>query len=147
MYVRSEYKKPKKLALGGAVILGQGENAILRPPPGDVPPIAVPDDIHEDAAPVDQVAAAIQRARSFRNDVPAVKVQPPVNERFVSAPVSRETVSYSGKREDRPGRMTLTAAQREAAKISGLSETEYARNLLLLREAKAADPDRYGTSQ
>lgn len=147
MYVRSEYKKPKKLALGGAVILGQGENAILRPPPGDVPPIAVPDDIHEDAAPVDQVAAAIQRARSFRNDVPAVKVQPPVNERFVSAPVSREAMSWSGKRDDRPGSIRLTPAMQEAAKIAGISLAEYSRQLLRLREEKANDPLKYGGGQ
>lgn len=146
MYVRREYRA-KKFATGGAVILGQGENAILRPPPGEAPPIVVPDDVQEDSVPAAQVAAAIARARTFRNDVPTVKVQPAANERCFSAPVSREALSWSGRREDRPGRMTLTAAQREAAKISGLSETEYARNLLLLREAKAADPDRYGTSQ
>lgn len=142
MYIRSEYKKPKKFAIGGAVILGQGESAIMRPPPGEPPPIDVP----EDAAPADQVALAIQRARSFRNDVPAVKVSP-ISERFVSAPVSRESVSFSGKREDRPGRITLTPAMKEAARISGLSEVEYGRKVLLLREAKQLDPDKYGSDR
>ena len=74
MYVRSEYKKPKKFNLGGAVILGHGEDAVMRPPPGA--PINVPTDT-EDATPdvsADAVAAAIERARSFRKNVPAVKV-------------------------------------------------------------------------
>jgi hypothetical protein len=54
-------------------------------------------------------------------------------------------VSYSGKREDRPGSITLTAQQVEAAKIAGISLVEYSRNLLRLREEKAADPARYGS--
>lgn len=61
MYVRSEYKKPKKFAIGGAVILGNGKDAVLRPPPGEPPPTEVP----EDAAPADQVAAAIAKARKL----------------------------------------------------------------------------------
>lgn len=66
---------------------------------------------------------------------------------IVSAPVSREAPSWTGKREDRPGSITLSLAQKEAARISGLTEVEYSRNLLRLREAKAADPDRYGSGQ
>jgi hypothetical protein len=45
--------------------------------------------------------------------------------------------SWSGKREDRPGSITLTPAQKEASRISGLSEVEYARQLIRLREEKA----------
>jgi len=152
VYVRSEYKKPKKFAIGGAVILGHGQDAVLRPPPGEAPPIDVPDDdIPEAASDVsaDAVSAAIARARSFRNAVPAVKVEPPENNRRIySAPTScREAPSWSGKREDRPGSITLSAAQREAARISGISIVEYAQNLIRLREEKAADPDRYGSGQ
>lgn len=146
MYVRREYKA-KKFATGGAVILGNGEDAILRPPPGEPAPIAVPDDIGEDAAPADQVAATIARARSFRNDVPAVKVQPPASERFVSAPVTREAMSWSGKREDRPGSIVLTPAMKEAAKIAGITETAYAIQLLRLRQEKIDDPAKYGSGQ
>lgn len=135
VYLHSRYKS-RKFATGGAVILGNGEDAVMRPPPGEPPPIDVPDDIPEDAAPADQVAATIERARSFRNDVPAVK-QSPVSERRFSAPVSRESVSYSGKREDRPGRITLSIDQREAAKIAGISEVQYAEQLIRLREEKA----------
>jgi hypothetical protein len=54
----------------------------------------------------------------------------------VSAPVSREVPSASGLRS--PGRVTLTAQQREAAKMSGVSEAEYARQLLRLRELQAS---------
>lgn len=54
----------------------------------------------------------------------------------VSAPVSRETPSSSGN-GDRPGRITLSAAQKEAAKIAGISEAEYAKNVIRLRNEKA----------
>jgi len=58
---------------------------------------------------------------------------------IVSAPVSRETMgtmggSYNG---DRPGRITLSVAQKEAARFSGISEREYAEQLLRLRAEKA----------
>jgi hypothetical protein len=53
-----------------------------------------------------------------------------------SAPVSREVPSAgSGTRP--PGKITLTAQQKEFARISGISETEYARNLLKLNQMKA----------
>lgn len=54
----------------------------------------------------------------------------------VSAPVSREAPSSSGN-GDRPGRVTLTVAQKEAAKMAGISEAEYAKQLLRLRQEKA----------
>ena len=62
---------------------------------------------------------------------------------LVSAPVSREVPTSI--REDRSGRLTLSVEQREAARISGLTDVEYARNVLRLREEKANDPDRYGS--
>jgi hypothetical protein len=134
MYVHSKYKS-RKFATGGAVILGHGETAIMRPPPGEPPAIEVPSDIPEDAAPADQVAATIARARSFRE---TPEVHQPVSERsIVSAPVARESVSYSGRREDRPGSITLSIAQKEAARIAGITETAYAQQLIRLREAKA----------
>jgi hypothetical protein len=53
----------------------------------------------------------------------------------VSAPVSREApVTSSG---ERPGRITLTALQKEAAKIAGITEVEYAKNLQRLKAEKA----------
>ena len=133
MYVRSAYRA-KKFATGGAVITDDGGSTlVMKPPPG---PMAVPEDISEDIAPVDQVAAAIERARSFRELVP--DLPKPIEDRsLVSAPVSRETMGWStGRTESRPGRLTLSMAQREAAKIAGVSEAEYATQLLRLREAK-----------
>lgn len=152
MYVRSQYKKPKKFNLGGAVILGHGETAVMRPPPGEPPAsIDVPDDIPEDAAPADQVAAAIAKARNPRSEMPSLhnEAEPenvqPQRRGIVSAPVSRESMSWTGRREDRPGSIRLSAAQVEAAKIAGISTVEYAKNLIRLREEKANDPDRYGS--
>lgn len=57
-----------------------------------------------------------------------VKPRQPV----VAAPVSREPTqeSISGSR------VTLTAAQREAAKLSGISDVDYARNLIKMRKAQ-----------
>lgn len=56
------------------------------------------------------------------------------NSSMVSAPVSREVPTST--RGERPGRVTLTVAQKEAAKISGVTEKEYAENLLRLRQDK-----------
>jgi hypothetical protein len=65
------------------------------------------------------------------------------NRRLYSAPVSRDAPSLSSMRADPP--LQLTPLQREAAKISGISEAEYKAQLLKLKEAKAqgqygADP-------
>ena len=62
-----------------------------------------------------------------------------VNSSFVSAPVSRETQANGGYNSygDRPGRVTLTVAMKEAARIAGISEREYAENVLRLRQEKA----------
>lgn len=63
------------------------------------------------------------------------EVVQPVRRSVVSAPVSREAPSSGGERSNSPVR--LTAAQREAAKASGITETEYAKQLVVLRQAKA----------
>ena len=59
-----------------------------------------------------------------------VKRSPPV-----SAPVSREVPSASGARAQ--SKVTLTAAQREAAKDSGVTEAEYARQLVKYQQMVA----------
>lgn len=60
---------------------------------------------------------------------------PPTGRASVSAPVSREAPTSSGTTRD--GRITLTALQKEAAKIAGITEVEYAKNLQRLRAEKA----------
>ena len=60
--------------------------------------------------------------------------------RYVSAPVSREIASMSGRR----GSINLTPQQRESARISGISESEYARQLLRFEELKASGDYGYG---
>jgi hypothetical protein len=55
----------------------------------------------------------------------------------VSAPPSREVPSTSGTRNRDNGRVTLTTAEKEAAKIAGVSQEEYALQKLRLLEAKA----------
>jgi hypothetical protein len=53
----------------------------------------------------------------------------------VSAPVSREAPNLGGGNAT-PSRVELTSEQREAARIAGVSEVEYARNLLRLNQMK-----------
>ncbi len=53
----------------------------------------------------------------------------------VSAPVSREAPTLSGAPAS-PSRITLTQAQREAARIAGIDEFTYAKNLLKLNARK-----------
>ena len=53
---------------------------------------------------------------------------------IVSAPVSREVPSGGGARQS--GKITLTKDEQEAAKISGITETEYARQKAALLLAK-----------
>jgi hypothetical protein len=55
----------------------------------------------------------------------------------VSAPVSRDTPSMSTGRST-PTRIELSPEQREAAKISGLTDFEYAKNLIRLNDLKKA---------
>lgn len=54
---------------------------------------------------------------------------------IVSAPVTREAPSSGGARS--VSQVRLTAAQRESAKLAGITEAEYAKQLLKLNEAKA----------
>ena len=54
--------------------------------------------------------------------------------RYVSAPVSRSSPGLSGARR---GRVDLSQAQREAAKVAGISETEYAKQLERFNEMYA----------
>jgi hypothetical protein len=73
------------------------------------------------------------------------KMNPPAEEKvepkqeqqrtnIVSAPVSREVPSSSGTRPS--GKITLSKEEQEAAKISGITETEYARQKSALLLAK-----------
>jgi len=53
---------------------------------------------------------------------------------MVSAPVSRDGPSSASG--EKPGQVRLSALQKEAAKIAGISEKEYAEQVLRLREEK-----------
>lgn len=59
---------------------------------------------------------------------------------IVSAPVIREAPGSGGQRGS--GVIKLTPAQREAAKMAGITETEYAKQLIKLRQEK--DAGNYG---
>jgi hypothetical protein len=56
---------------------------------------------------------------------------------IVSAPVSREAPSAGDGSRNRPGRITLTAEERNFARTIGLSEENYAKQKLRLLEAQA----------
>jgi hypothetical protein len=73
-----------------------------------------------------------------RRPPPSHPPSPPPS--IVSAPVSRATPTMSGSRY---GRVTLSPEQREAARIAGITEAEYARWLPELERAKAEG--RYNT--
>ncbi len=62
---------------------------------------------------------------------------------IVSAPVSRETPSSST--QPRGGKVKLNEAQREAAKLAGITETEYAKQLQKFNDFKASG--HYGERQ
>lgn len=62
--------------------------------------------------------------------------QPQNRSSIMSAPVSREVPGSGGQRQQ-PGQVRLTAAQREAAKMAGVSEKTYAENLQKLNDMKA----------
>ena len=55
----------------------------------------------------------------------------------MSAPPSRDVPSFSTGRPQ-GGPVRLTAAQKEAAQFSGVSEAEYARQLVKMERMKAA---------
>jgi hypothetical protein len=61
--------------------------------------------------------------------------QPQQRTNIVSAPVSREVPS--GGTRQKNGTVTLTAMEKEAASLAGITETEYAKQKLKLMEAKA----------
>jgi hypothetical protein len=67
---------------------------------------------------------------------PLPRRQEPSRRSVVSAPVSRESGLLSDG-FDRKGQHTLSAAEAEAARISGISATEYLRQKLKMLEAKA----------
>jgi hypothetical protein len=83
---------------------------------------------------ISDVDRVIHEARKGRQS-PAPVTAPPRRVAPVSAPVSREAIGSGGRRDSR---ITLSLAQKEAAKISGISEEHYAMNLLRLREEKEA---------
>jgi hypothetical protein len=152
MYLHSRYKK---FATGGSVITDDGGSTlVMKPPPGEPPAIEVPSDIPENAAPADQVAATIARARSFRNE-PMPEMATPKYRNFDVPLRASDSIPdtivgryLSGTPQgQRPGRITLSAAQVEAAKIAGISVVQYAQQLIRLREEKINDPDRYGSGQ
>jgi hypothetical protein len=64
---------------------------------------------------------------------------PPLRRGAVSAPPSREVPTSDGGRLglSSPSQIRLTPEMKHAAAISGISEAEYARQLIRLREAKA----------
>lgn len=77
-------------------------------------------------------------AAEAANDGEAQQQRQPVQQQkgsIVSAPVSREAPSTPGS--ERGGKITLTLAQREAAKIAGVSEKVYAENLSQINKMKA----------
>jgi len=61
--------------------------------------------------------------------------EPRERTRFMSAPVSREAPANA--QGERPGKVTLSVAQKEAAKIAGITEKEYAEQVMELRKHKA----------
>lgn len=66
------------------------------------------------------------------------KADQPIEERpaIVSAPVSREVPDNKG---DRPtSKITLTPAQRNAARVAGVTEAEYAKQLVRMQKEKSA---------
>lgn len=67
------------------------------------------------------------------------------NERasIVSAPVTRDNRSSLSGKQTAPTRITLTPAEREAARNMGVSDVAYAKGKLQLAANKSADPERY----
>jgi hypothetical protein len=74
------------------------------------------------------------QARAAEHAPPRPQPREPQVSRYMSAPVSREVPSANGSRQS--DKITLTADQKEAAKMSGISEVEYARQLMRINEAR-----------
>jgi hypothetical protein len=88
----------------------------------------------DDSSKRDGLLAARRAQRS------APQADMPLSSRGYSAPVSREAPSsYDDLRAGvrSAGQITLGTAEKEAAKIAGVSETEYAAQLLRLRQLKS----------
>ena len=78
-----------------------------------------------------------QRAAQDRTPEPPQPKPMSLSAAHVSAPVSRDIPS-GGNGQRRPGSVTLTPDQLDAARISGVSPADYAKQLLRLNEMKAA---------
>lgn len=76
-----------------------------------------------------------QQEEEADNAPPPPPVRTSQRTHIVSAPVSRETPSSSGTRNS--ANETLTKDEREAAKIAGITEAEYAKQKRRIREMKA----------
>jgi hypothetical protein len=74
------------------------------------------------------------QARTAQEHAPP-PVPQPQRTNIVSAPVSRAVPSASGTRT--PGKITMTAEHREFARVAGVSDVEYAKQLQRLTEMKA----------
>jgi hypothetical protein len=82
--------------------------------------------------PAETPPPALTAAASLGDMLPPAPKGPPV-----SAPVSREVRSIGGSRSISPSQIRLSAEEREVAKLSNISEVEYAQNKLRLAQAKA----------
>lgn len=69
---------------------------------------------------------------------PVRQPSPPQRSIAVSAPVSRTSLSYSGQPIAPRGKITLSAAENEAAAFSGVSQQEYAAGKIELGRRKAS---------
>jgi len=69
------------------------------------------------------------------DDAPPPPKKQPQRNHIVSAPVSRDTPSASGRRQENSE--TLTRDEQEAARIAGVSNAEYAKQKKRIREMKA----------
>jgi hypothetical protein len=83
---------------------------------------------------------AVQETPKFFEPPPAPQPRPqPSRASVVSAPVSREAPgNYQSEFQNDPKSVRLTPEQRDAARWSGVSEIEYARQLLLMRKRQAS---------
>jgi hypothetical protein len=91
-------------------------------------------ELGEDVSDVSPVDRALEDARPSSLDYEPLSSVPSNRSGMYSAPISREVPS--GSYSDRPGTVRMTPAMKEAARISGVSEREYAENVLRLREEK-----------
>jgi hypothetical protein len=93
----------------------------------------------DDASKAEDIAEPVE-AKINRYSEPSEASSPRANSASMfSAPVSRETQANGSYNSygDRPGRVTLSVAQKEAARFAGISEVDYAKGVLELRERKA----------